>query len=300
MHTSTNESGYISPLPNIKRSNPFESPAEAILVSPLIEGTRTFHFRNKQKTLGQTPNKTNVIELDKNQIGSAHLITNPLGTELYITDETRWKEEDQSNTLNQNAKLFTMLTNLRNRSDTEYNFKMKGTFSPRHLFAARIKIKECIDQLKVCINLAPNKEQFLETINQRIQEKKFYNPFGLKRVYEQGNFDLAIANDCTIVYESLKLQDIFNPAFDKSRGMQHSFFSPPPKTSSMTSSTDKSTIKASASATKSANLMIPYSVLKAKRKNEAEEKSEKRAKLGSVDNSPFTSPGIEAGSRDLA
>lgn len=93
MHTSTNESGYTSPQPNIKRSNPFESPAEAILVSPLIEGTRTFHFRNKQKTLGQTPNKKNVIELNKNQIGSAHLITNPLGTDLFITDETRWKNE---------------------------------------------------------------------------------------------------------------------------------------------------------------------------------------------------------------
>jgi len=280
MFTTTN-SGFVSPQPS-KPSDNTESPAQAILVSPAAEGVRTFHFTNKLKTLGETPNKTNVIKLNKNQIGHAHLITNPLGTNIFITDETCWSEENKLHFGHQYTQLLTQLKSLRNRSDTEYKFKEKGSFSPAHIHAAQLKISNCIAQLKLCLTLAPNSIDFLCTLNQSIQAKAFYNPFGLEKMYKQNSFDLDLANNDEIAYARIEFKDLQSASTSSSysgsvasNSSKQGFFCAATALAPLESPIIHSEVKITTSSAKLWSSMVPSSVLNAKRKRDSDNKAKK-------------------------
>ncbi len=177
-----------------------ESPAEAIMASPPTKDMRAFYFNKTTKCMGYTPNKTNKVTLTAHEGHSHTRVSTVSEPRLIVTGNTLFSSPSKKVNFGlQSLVLFAQLTDLKNRSNTDYAVKKQnGCLSPSHLVAARRKIAECIAQLENCLKLKADSPAFLSEINLNIRHGKFFNPYGLRTIYSGNDFDLTLADNPSI------------------------------------------------------------------------------------------------------
>lgn len=181
-----------------------------ILVESPEAELQAFFYKKGAEGFGLSPNGKRVVRLTKNE-GEHHIKVRDKSGYVY-TEDSPVKSPVKKSLAHQEIKLSLRLVNLKNRTDEDYKYyKLKEEISISHYDAARIKIKECIAQFKLCYSLSPDKAAFINKYNQKIKEGCFYNPFRLQQIYASENFDrdeYQKACDTVDYHDFIKISDV--------------------------------------------------------------------------------------------
>jgi len=172
------------------RYNNAGSPAKPILATPPRPNLISFFYHKDNKKLGLTPNGKNTIPLEMHE-GKHHIRARDMDTQRIISEFSPITSPDKGNIQLKENKLYVKLSNLKNRTDHDYNIIQKdGQIDDNHYMATKTKLAECIALFKACYSDCSDKNSFIEKHNRNIKNADLYNPFILQLFYSTENFEL--------------------------------------------------------------------------------------------------------------
>ena len=188
------------------------SPAKPIVATPPRAGVNAFFFQNTLdlKTHGLTPGGKTLMPLQQHEGPHHGRVRSDANPQLIVSGDHPLSPSNKNNYEAQMLYLDALIVNLKNRSNHDYKIYQKNqAIDPAHFEATIVSIENNIKQIKTFCRLTPDPGAFLAELNQRIEQGKAYNPFGLKRIYDpKKGYNNSLARNASVFQGPIQISDI--------------------------------------------------------------------------------------------